>query len=227
MEENQLLNSFLSDVKIGQKRTTLLLTSFSIGLVILGSSVLLYSSRQVRKKLDHLNYLEHRLQETQQQLKSTEAALREATNLKGSVVQLGFLNVKTVAIKNPQAYSILEKILQSEGTRWRLNGKSVEEGFDSPGYAAYILNEVGTTRIDLSQAETVSIKFKLLDALQPERLYAPLQSGDLIVYQNGYAMFYFTFDVKDQNDFVIGMTPLGVTALEKDFAPIEHIRRTF
>jgi hypothetical protein len=49
--------------------------------------------------------------------------------------------------------------------------------------------------------------------------------GDLVVYQSGYTMFFFR-DPADV-EFVVGMTPFGVTALLYDFGlPVQRVIRT-
>lgn len=71
-------------------------------------------------------------------------------------------------------------------------------GFTSPGYAQYLLRMIAPDRS--------------LSNLKP-RKGAP-KNGDIISYQPAYYMFYFSIPGKE---FVIGMTPEGVLALDPDF----------
>ena len=73
-------------------------------------------------------------------------------------------------------------------------------GFTSPGYAEYLLSKIGIARP--------------AGALKP-REGAP-QNGDIITYQPAYYMFYFRIP-DAHKEFVIGMTPEGVLALEPNF----------
>ena len=73
-----------------------------------------------------------------------------------------------------------------------------QKGFTSPGFADFVLRELGvqgglgglpsTDRPDL---------------------------GDIVLYRSGFALFYMR-DI-DGQPFVIGMTPIGIAALEPDF----------
>jgi regulator of replication initiation timing len=73
-------------------------------------------------------------------------------------------------------------------------------GFTSPGYAQYVLGQMGITTP--------------VSSLKPR--VGPPKNGDIITYQPAYYMFYFRIpDTK--KEFVIGMTPEGVLALEPNF----------
>ena len=193
----------------------------------------------MKKKLAQVSYLEEKLHETERQLRDTEAALREATNLKKYVVPIDYLSVKSIAVNDPSVFGLLENILNNRDIKWHLNGKSPEEGFDSPGYAAYALKRAGKAQsVSFSDIGNSSIRQQLLAELPQKPINSPLQSGDLIIYKGGFSMFYFVEEQRERSasshesrkrEFVIGMTPLGVTALQKHFASFEDqdIRRPF
>src|SRR5207249_3726770 len=116
---------------------------------------------------------------------------------------------------------LLEKILvlRNQGTRWTLGGKSPPEGFDSPGFAAFVLQE--TNHLPFSaQGAAGQMRRMLGDRLTP--VQQP-EAGDLVFYRTGYVMFYF----KDPQNrpFVVGMTPFGITALNPQFAEVTGYRR--
>jgi hypothetical protein len=78
------------------------------------------------------------------------------------------------------------------------------KGFTSPGFANFILAK---------QAPGQSL------GNTPAQTGAP-KNGDIIRYDGGYAMFYFENPYSHVN-FVIGMTPLGIVAVDRNFGPKE------
>jgi len=112
---------------------------------------------------------------------------------------------------DPLAFELLFDILgyQESGARWSPGGIGPEE-FDSPGFAAYILKDKGIVDGDLDK-----IHYSLINILPPPPGGNP-RNGDVFFYESGYTMFYFVDS--ENHAFVIGMTPLGVVALEVDFA---------
>ena len=103
--------------------------------------------------------------------------------------------------------SEMRRMIDANEIKWHLGGNSPEVGFDSPSFATYMINKFSKTEIPSSD------RYKLREILpstsQPE-------VGDIVFYQNGYAMFYFKY--RDQ-PFVVGMTPIGLTSLTFDFGP--------
>lgn len=92
---------------------------------------------------------------------------------------------------------------------WKLGGTDPGTGFDSPSFAAYLLiKKHGIIDVDFSK------RYRLREFIPATD--SP-QNGDLIFYDTGYTMFYF----KDRtgHPFCIGMTPLGIIALEIEFGP--------
>ena len=96
---------------------------------------------------------------------------------------------------------------------WNPGGASEEEGYNSPAFAAFVLEEAGLRKRGpsplLSQGE-------LMASLRP-RPGQP-QPGDIVFYAGGFCMFYFL----DENGspFVIGMTPRQIFAAYPDFTKI-------
>lgn len=91
---------------------------------------------------------------------------------------------------------------------WKINGRSFEEGVNSPTYVAMLLKLI-------PQPVSLSIDQETLKQLLPLQNKQP-QIGDVVYYEAGMTLFYF----KDYSGrpLVIGMTPVGVVALNYDFA---------
>jgi hypothetical protein len=77
-------------------------------------------------------------------------------------------------------------------------GETDAAGYTSPGYAAHLLASAGVTGP--------------INSL-PARQGTP-RNGDIFIYAGNYTMFYYRIQNKE---FVIGMTPLGVLALDPAF----------
>lgn len=113
-----------------------------------------------------------------------------------------------------RAFDILLQIdrMRLAGAQWSFDNS--RGGYNSPAFAAGVLD-----RLHLPNN---------LAAL-PMRNGAP-HPGDLVRYGGGgYTMFYFRDSSKagTQRDFVVGMTPFGVIALDMDFGvPIIEVRIT-
>lgn len=121
----------------------------------------------------------------------------------------GNMTLTLKELGDPVAFGLLFDILGYEGSpkRWHPGGIGPDQ-FDSPGFAAYILKGQGLVEGDLEK-----IHYSLINILPPAS--AP-SNGDVIFYESGYTMFYFVDSTN--HAFVVGMTPLGVIALEYDFA---------
>ena len=87
------------------------------------------------------------------------------------------------------------------------SGNSVEEGFNSPRFAVYMMQQHGLLPADYDPSKLP------WEQLSPTR---QPENGDLVFYKSGYTMFYFKTPV----EFVMGMTPVGILTLRPDFAPI-------
>jgi hypothetical protein len=160
--------------------------------------------------------LQVQLEEVNRALEQAEDAFRELTSLDQykytEIVRASSYVTETY----PQQNRILDKMIyELKNARWKFGGVSLEEGFDSPGFAAYVLENVGII------SEPVDMASNRLGALLPIT-NEPIV-GDLIKYELNYYMFYF-IDEKGQ-PFVVGMTPFGVLALRDDFTAIERIYR--
>jgi hypothetical protein len=120
------------------------------------------------------------------------------------------VDVKEAAQVLPEAqvtllFDILN--LSFQDIPFNVNGASLEDGFNSPSFAVYVLQQRGLL------PEDYDFNKKPWEQLPRIRR---ADNGDLVYYESGYAMFYFNKPV----EFVIGMTPVGIISMKPDFAPI-------
>jgi uncharacterized small protein (DUF1192 family) len=165
-----------------------------------------------------LSATERRLSVTQKQLVQAERQLKATTNLARYAHPVDYRDMKDVANTLPSsaATTLFDVLLATENEiPWKLNGRTPSQGFDSPGFAYYMLTDglsIGTSLVIPIKPEQ-SAREHLCGKLR--RVSKPLP-GDLACYLGGYTMFYFK-DAKGE-PFVVGMTPKGVVALDPDFA---------
>jgi len=155
--------------------------------------------------------LENTIGGLEKHIHELEVRIEETMVFDRNRYQMDWANAKSLlsGSDSRQERLILDIIgMKMEGVGWKLNGYSPEEGFDSPSFAAWLLNKNELLRIEPSQ------RYRLPEIL-PETDNP--RKGDLIFYDSGYAMFYF----RDRygHPFCIGMTPLGIAALEINFGP--------
>jgi len=174
-----------------------------------------YKNQSQSLQGDTANY-KSQVTELQAQLADTQKALSEAVSLSRSLRPIDNANAKELASHFPGSESLLQDLLDLRQRRikWKPGGQSVQEGFDSPSFALYVLKQKRASGIELRTGESLSeashsLYEKLTPTTQPK-------TGDLAFYSAGYAMFYFT-DPRE-GSFVLGMTPVGITALKSDFA---------
>jgi hypothetical protein len=108
----------------------------------------------------------------------------------------------------PGVLDLFDRIIANLDVPWKINGRSFEEGMNSPTYAAMLLGLI-------SQPVSLSIDQETLKQLLPLLNEQP-QIGDVVYYGAGMTCFYFE-DFTGQR-VVIGMSPVGVVALNYDFA---------
>jgi uncharacterized protein YoxC len=174
-----------------------------------------YKSQSQSLQGDTENY-KNQVGELQSQLTETQKALSEAVSLSRSLRPIDYANTKELAGRFPGNESLLQELLDLRQRRikWKLGGQSTQEGFDSPSFAMYILKQKRASGIELRSGESLSEASKgLYEKLPPT---TQPKTGDLAFYSAGYAMFYFA-DPRE-GPFVLGMTPVGITALKADFA---------
>lgn len=184
------------------------------------------ATRQLEETKKELDAAQSRADDLQKQLDQLHQELQDAVDQLKLATDFNkyrfagdwMLTLKSEASLAPRQFELLLTIAQLDSSAWHLGGLSPEEGFDSPSFAAYVLEQNGLLPIPAAEARS-----RLRDLLKP-RSGAP-QVGDVIFYPYGYTMFYFQDERKQP--FVIGMTPLGVVALRPDFAKIIAVGAAF
>jgi hypothetical protein len=103
----------------------------------------------------------------------------------------------------------------SRGYHWNIDGASPDAGFNSPSFAAYVLQQADL----LDPTSPIQNQTQLMSVIPIQKGKQPA-AGDIIFYKGGYSLFYFEDLDPKHTPFVIGMTPVGVTTLRYDFAEI-------
>jgi len=213
-----LLGYTASSVQTAQKQVDALKTeasTYTTQIDTLKKDTETYKVQAQTAQTDAENF-KNQVTELQAQLAETQKTLSEAVNLSRAVRTIDYVNAKELASRFPGSETLLLDILDLRQRRikWKLGGQTPQEGFDSPSFATFILKQKRASGLELKSGESV------LDASRDlyNRLPATNQpkTGDLAFYPAGYAMFYFQ-DQREGN-FVLGMTPFGITALKADFA---------
>ena len=187
-----------------------------IAIVIVIASIL-YSAHTLYQLQDKVDEKQRELTELVQEkmrqekrVKDLEEILSQTMDFDKNRFQLDWGLSKTLA-SNAATAQIVDDIfaMRFRNVRWKLGGTNPETGFDSPSFAAYLLVEKHKI-LDIDFAD----RYRLSELLPKTDNPRP---GDLVFYEAGYTMFYF----KDRSGhpFCIGMTPLGIVALEIDFGP--------
>lgn len=153
---------------------------------------------------------------TKKALEDTQKRLRETLDIAKYMHPINLIDLKVIASRYPRAARELQLILdlQREGVGWHLGGQDPRVGFDSPSFAAFILNTLHALPAPVPSGKTLLETSRRLYETLPPATHPEV--GDLVFYPAGYVLFYF----KDQKNqpFVIGMTPAGIAALDPHFA---------
>jgi uncharacterized membrane-anchored protein YhcB (DUF1043 family) len=168
--------------------------------------------------------LKSELNDTREKLEDARERLAETFEMSRFEHPVDPVDLKMIFSRYPKQARALQLMLEmkEQGVGWHLGGQLPEVGFDSPSFAAYILQELGVLESSGAQPESLLSRSR--------QLYTQLEPvdepgiGDLAFYPAGYALFYFLDH--EQNPFVIGMTPAGIVALEPDFAKVIGYRKS-
>lgn len=157
-------------------------------------------------------------------VKGLQHLLERTTDLSRFRHNVDWVALKYTASENPAEARVLERVLRlrDQNVGWSLGGTQPEQGFDSPSFAAYVLQSLGLLpNSEAAAGRDLLQRSRLLRSILP-RVDEP-KIGDLVFYPGGFALFFF----RDQNHqpFVIGMTPSGIVALEPNFAFVEGAAR--
>lgn len=163
------------------------------------------------------------LEAAQQELSLSQSALATAqADLKEAQVFIqNACPINVDALKDylgretPQAQLLRYLLDHQTGANvpWNPGGFSLEEGFDSPNFALFALQELNFLSREYSAGT------RLWNVLPPTDWPA---NGDIVYYDSGYTMFYFDLPISyigsEMRACVIGMTPLGVQSQMMNFA---------
>jgi hypothetical protein len=143
-------------------------------------------------------------------LTEVKKSLEQARTFNDYLFTIDELDLKILASDLPEevGYILIDMVDMQNYVKWNVSGYSPDDGFDSPSYAAYMINRHFGT--DLSN-RLYELRIALTSRSQPE-------VGCLVFYESGYTMFYY--ESFSGTPFVMGMTPLGILALDPNFAPI-------
>jgi multidrug efflux pump subunit AcrA (membrane-fusion protein) len=123
--------------------------------------------------------------------------------------------LKGFGAKYPRQVALLDTLVGLRDTHWKLGGFSLNEGFDSPSFAVFVLQHPNV-KGSLAHVPAESDRYRLSQVLPST---SSPQVGDLVLYKAGYTMFYFLDE--ESLPYVVGMTPLGILALRPNFAKVE------
>jgi hypothetical protein len=213
-----LLDYAASSVRSAQKQVDALkteATTFNTQIDTLKKNTESYKSQSQSLQGDAESY-KTQVTELQAQLAEAQKSLSEAVSLSRGVRTIDYANAKELASRFPGSESLLMDLLdlRQRRVKWKSGGQSPQEGFDSPSFAMYMLKQKRASGIEMRPGESLSeASHSLYDKLPPT---TQPRTGDLVFYPAGYAMFYFA-DPRE-GPFVLGMTPVGITALKSDFA---------
>lgn len=201
-----LLDSAAAKERQARKRA-MIYTAIPILLAII---LLWFTSKQIVEARQQIIEAHQEVIRYERMVAELEKHLRESTQYVRHLVQLDWSNVKVLYSRYPRQADILEEILRmrNDEVKWKLGGSSPAEGFDSPSFAAYLLERNDLLPIPFS--ERYRIQELMPRTSNPE-------VGDLIFYDTGYTMFYF--EDRYNRPFCVGMTPAGIVALEIRFGP--------
>ena len=174
------------------------------------------AEEKLRATEEKLRTTEEKLRSAERELGETRTTLRELASFERYVAHITPADIKHLGALYPEKSHLFFNLFRSmeRDTPWKYGGRTESEGFDSPTFAAYVLDVLpefgpGSTR------ELLLRRFSSVSQPRP---------GDLIFYPNGYVMFYAVSE--RGGELAIGMTPFGVGALKFRFAQPLQYRRT-
>jgi len=103
---------------------------------------------------------------------------------------------------------------------WELDGISEDETKFSPsGFIAYILQKAGKLNISIDSLKRCddSKLREILINCSKEVHFSAVQSGDIVFYPSGNVMIYFNNYGKPGKSVCVGMTPIGLIAVNPHF----------
>jgi len=163
------------------------------------------SLKEAQLKIDEL---QRQVDELTKELQNLSDQFAEASTFKRYEVDITEEQIKDTRLPEAQLALLFDLMGQRFGrAQFNPTGNSPEMGFNSPNFAVYMLRE---HKLLPEGYDPFKLPWEQLPKTnRPE-------NGDLAYYKSGYTMFYFN----TPEEFVIGMTPVGILTLRPDFAPI-------
>lgn len=156
------------------------------------------------------------LDRSQAALATAQADLKEAQVFIQNACPINVDALKDyLSHETPQAWLLRYLLDHQAGANvpWNPAGFSLEEGFDSPNFALFALQELDFLSREFGAGT------RLWNVLPPTD---QLADGDIVYYDSGYTMFYFNLPIdyygSETRACVIGMTPLGIQSRMMNFA---------
>jgi membrane-associated HD superfamily phosphohydrolase len=158
--------------------------------------------QQVKSLEAQLAEAQKALADSRQELTKAKEQLDEALDLQQYIYPLKWGELKPMYTLYGQGAFALQVIYELKDiVHWDRTNDPAQSAYNSPGFAALVLRQ-------LHRLPAGGL------AALPRDMGTP-NVGDIVVYEGGYHLFYF----RDSSgtEFVVGMTPFGVTALHSDF----------
>src|SRR5947207_5500415 len=155
-----LLGYTAASVRNAQKQVNALkteATTYTTQIDTLKKDAETYKTQSQSLQGDAENY-KNQVTELQAQLAEAQKTLSEAVNLSRAVRIIDYVNGKELASRFPGSESLLLDILDLRQRRikWKLDGQSPQEGFNSPTFAMYILRQKRASGIELRRGESMA-----------------------------------------------------------------------
>lgn len=217
-KNDQILNKLQKEENSSKKRMFIYSSIpiiLTIILVLISYSSVMNANQEVKELreqkadlLDNITVLNTDISQKSDSIAQLKEAMELAINYKDKRFEFNFGIDKYMHSRYPKQIRLLDEmrnLIESGNAKWYLGGTTLEKGFDSPSFAAYMLNRFTKSQVEISDRYILPT---VLTKIQSPSV------GDIVFYEHGYAMFYFEYK---NEPFVIGMTPLGLSSLQYDF----------
>ena len=219
-QKEQIFGKFQKEEKKSRKRMFIYSSiPLIITVILILTSYLSVNDAQnkVAELADEMQTLENTISNLNEKIILKNDSLAEmkrgyelAINYKDKRFHFDFKRDKELFSRYPKQTNMItemRRMIDANEIKWHLGGNSPEQGFDSPSFAAYIINKYSKTNV--SAGERYKLKELLPTITKPK-------VGDVVFYEQGYAMIYFEYR---NQPFVVGMTPIGLASLTLKFGP--------
>ncbi len=186
---------------------------YSIIPILLAFILIIFTGNKIKQLNEIKNEREKYIKEIDSmkvQINALQKQLEKSTDFVSNLHQINWSESKMLFSLFPKQARLLSEIkdMKRGNIKWKIGSINPQKGFDSPSFATYMINKYSKTHVDEKN------RYKLKDFIKP--IDKP-ETGDLIFYEWGYSMFYFTDE--SHQPYCIGMTPAGIVALNINFGP--------